>query len=108
MDEPAVTPIERMVTVANPQGIHMRIGKEIVRVAARYAAEIRAHNLSRPSPEVNVKSILLLMQLQAHGGHQLLLTATGNDAAEALSALAELIESAPVTTASQPSDTPTP
>jgi len=84
---------EAIVAVANPQGLHLRTGKEIVRLASTFTAEIRASNLSRASAPVNVKSILQLMQIQAQHGHQLRLTATGVDASEALAALATLIES---------------
>lgn len=84
---------ESIVVVANPQGLHLRSGKQVVQAAAAFAAEIRAANLSRPSPEVDLKSILQIMQLQAHGGHQLRIWAQGDDAAAAVSALAALIGS---------------
>jgi phosphotransferase system HPr (HPr) family protein len=84
--------VETVVTIAHPQGLHLRTGKELVRIASGFSAEIRATNLSRPSAQVNVKSILQLMQLQAQYGHQLRITATGSDAPEALVALTVFIE----------------
>ena len=79
------------LTVTDPLGLHLRVGKDLVTVANRYHADITAQNLSRPSPIVNVKSILQLMQLQARQGHTLRLSAAGPDAQEALTALQMLI-----------------
>ncbi|MBX3050153.1 MAG: HPr family phosphocarrier protein [Caldilineaceae bacterium] len=78
------------VTVNDPQGLHLRTSKDVVRVANQYQAEITARNLSRASGQVDVKSILQLMQLQARQGHVLLLQAAGPDAADALDALCSL------------------
>lgn len=78
------------VTVKDPQGLHLRTSKDVVRVANQYQAEITAQNLSRSSSQVDVKSILQLMQLQARQGHVLLLQAAGPDAADALNALSVL------------------
>lgn len=99
MDKPNTgappTPPERKehsatVTVKDPQGLHLRTSKEVVKVANQYRAEITAQNLSRSSGQVDVKSILQLMQLQARQGHVLLLQAAGPDAADGLNALCVL------------------
>ncbi len=94
------TPPERQqhsatVTVHDPQGLHLRTGKDVVRVASQYRAEITAQNLSRSSEQVDVKSILQLMQLQARQGHVLHLQAAGPDAADALDALCALFHRPP-------------
>ena len=81
------------VTVNDPQGLHLRTSKDVVRVASQYLAEITAQNLSRNSGQVDVKSILQLMQLQARQGHILHLQAAGPDAADALNALCLLFHS---------------
>lgn len=85
---PAVTVT---IAISIPNGLHLRAGKEMVYIANRYQARITAENLSRPSPVVDVKSILQIMQLQAHTGHKIRLSAEGPDAAEALAALSELL-----------------
>ena len=108
MDDPARSTHERVVTVASPSGVHLRTGKEIVQVAARFAAEISATNLTQPSPVVNLKSILMLMQLQARRGHQLRITATGDDAEVALAAVAEVIEATPVESSRSSLENPEP
>ncbi|MBI3957449.1 MAG: HPr family phosphocarrier protein [Chloroflexi bacterium] len=83
------------VTVRYPQGLHLRASRDVVRVASQYAADITAQNLSRSSEQVDVKSILQLMQLQARQGHVLHLQAAGPDAADALDALCALFHRPP-------------
>ncbi len=78
------------VTVTDPMGLHLRTGKDVVRVANQFSAEITAQNLSRTSSTIDVKSILQLMQLQARKGHVLLISATGSDAQHAVEALSSL------------------
>lgn len=82
--------ITRSVTIADPLGLHLRVGKDVVKIANQYRAVITAENLSRPSPVVDVKSILQLMQLQARQGHVVRLAAAGPDAEEALGAVCRL------------------
>lgn len=79
------------VKVADPMGLHLRTGKDVVQLANQFQAEIMAQNLTRASPMVSLKSILEIMQLQARQGHDLLLRATGPDAQSALDALCLLL-----------------
>jgi phosphotransferase system HPr (HPr) family protein len=81
------------VIVTHPLGLHLRQGKDMVHLANRFRAQITAQNLTRPSPTVDVKSILQLMQLQARQGHILQVDAAGPDAGEALHALRTLLDS---------------
>lgn len=83
-------PVITSITIVDPLGLHLRVGKDLVKVANRFHATITAENLSRPSPVVNVKSILQLMQLQARQGHTLRLSAEGPDAQAALKAVTEV------------------
>lgn len=78
------------VTIQDPLGLHLRTGKDVVRVASQFQADITAQNLTRESAVVDVKSILQLMQLQARQGHILRLWADGLDAQAALDALQTL------------------
>ena len=82
--------ISTSITISDPLGLHLRAGKDLVKVANQYRSTITAENLSRPSPVVDVKSILQLMQLQARQGHVLRLAAAGPDAKEAIDAVAQL------------------
>lgn len=83
-------PITTSITVLDPMGLHLRVGKDLVKVANQYSATITAENLSRPSPIVDVKSILQLMQLQARQGHTLRLAAAGPDAQDAIHAVTQI------------------
>ncbi len=79
-----------VVTVTDPRGLHLRSGRDVVRLASQFQAQITASNLSRNSGAVNLKSILQLMQLQARQGHDLQLAASGPDAAAAIDALCSI------------------
>jgi phosphotransferase system HPr (HPr) family protein len=78
------------ITILDPLGLHLRVGKDLVRVANQFSATITAENLTRPSPVVDVKSILQLMQLQARQGHLLRVSAAGPDAEAAIRAVTQL------------------
>jgi phosphocarrier protein len=81
---------ERKVQIVNKAGLHARPAAEIVKLAAKYNAEI---TVVRDELEVNGKSIMGVMMLAAECGSTLQLKAEGPDAKEALDALAKLIES---------------
>jgi phosphotransferase system HPr (HPr) family protein len=83
-------PVITSITILDPLGLHLRVGKDLVKVANQYTASITAENLSRPSPVVDVKSILQLMQLQARQGHTLRLAAAGPDAQDAIAAVTRI------------------
>jgi phosphocarrier protein len=82
--------VERSVTIANRNGLHARPAAEIVKTAARFSSDI---TLVRDDLEVNGKSIMGVMMLAAEYGSTLVLRANGDDAEDAVSALAKLIES---------------
>ncbi|MXY94269.1 MAG: HPr family phosphocarrier protein [Caldilineaceae bacterium SB0670_bin_27] len=79
-----------VVTVSDPRGLHLRSGRDVVRIASRFQASITAANLSRNTSAVDLKSILQLLQLQARQGHSLHLAASGPDADAAIEALCSL------------------
>jgi phosphotransferase system HPr (HPr) family protein len=80
------------VLINHPLGLHLRKGKDVVQVANRFQACITAQNLTLASAEVDAKSILQLMQIQARQGHTVRLAAAGPDAPAALSALSALFD----------------
>lgn len=80
------------ITLTHPHGLHLRVGRDVVLVANRFDAQITAQNLTRPSPVVDAKSLVELMQLQARQGHVLRVQAAGPDAREALCALCQIFE----------------
>jgi phosphocarrier protein HPr len=79
---------ERTVQIVNRQGLHARPAAEIVKLAAKYKSDI---TLARDDLEVNGKSIMGVMMLAAEYGSTLYLRAAGEDAEQAVGALAELI-----------------
>jgi phosphocarrier protein HPr len=80
--------IERVVTIANKNGLHARPAAEIVKLAAKFKSDIR---LAREDLEVNGKSIMGVMMLAAEFGAALNVRADGPDAKEAVDALTTLI-----------------
>lgn len=80
--------IERVVTIANKNGLHARPAAEIVKLAAKFKSDIR---LARDELEVNGKSIMGVMMLAAEYGAALNVRADGPDAKEAVDALTMLI-----------------
>ena len=79
---------ERTVQIVNKNGLHARPAAEIVKLAAKYKAEI---TVMRDDMEVNGKSIMGVMMLAAECGSTLTLRAEGPDADQALDALSTLI-----------------
>ena len=83
---------EVRVVVPNPLGLHARPAAQFVRTASRYQAQIRVRNLARNTGWVNAKSIGQVTALGARQGHEIVITAQGPDADEALDALRTLVE----------------
>jgi phosphocarrier protein HPr len=81
--------IECRVEVVNPMGFHARPAAEFVRLAASFRADLW---LEKDGVEVNAKSIMGVLMLAAEVGTRLVIRAQGEDAEDALTALASLIE----------------
>lgn len=75
------------VTVINPQGLHARPAEMFVKRASQFRSRIE---VIKDGECVDGKSILGILTLFAVQGTQLSIRATGDDAPEALQALAEL------------------
>ncbi len=78
----------RTVVVGNPQGLHARPADMFVKLASRYQSTIV---VIKDGERVDGKSILAILTLAAMQGTQLRIEATGPDAEDALTALAELV-----------------
>jgi phosphocarrier protein HPr len=79
---------ERTVTIGNRNGVHARPAAEIVKTAGKFQSNI---TIVRDDLEVNGKSIMGVMMLAAECGSQITLRATGDDAEDAVEALAQLV-----------------
>ena len=85
-------PLHRRVTVANPNGLHMRPCAAFVEVAGRFKSSVTVRYEGKLA---NANSIWDLMGLAAMPGSELLLEAEGPDAVQALEALATLVSTPP-------------
>lgn len=79
---------QRVVPIVNRLGMHARAAAKFVSLASRFAADI---HVSRDQQRVNGKSIMGVMMLAAAQGSEITIEAEGEDAGEALDALAELV-----------------
>ncbi len=81
---------ERSVRIVNEAGIHARPAAEIVKIAARFRAEVI---ISKDGLDVNAKSIMGVMMLAAECGSSIVLRADGDEGQAAIDAIAEAINS---------------
>ena len=80
--------VERQFTIINELGMHARAATRFVQVANRYHADI---DVEKDGQTVNGKSIMGVLMLVAAQGTVIKVRARGDDAEEAMAALAELI-----------------
>ena len=79
----------RVATICNQRGLHARAAARFVKTAGLFDAEVRVR---KNGTEVSGRSIMGLMMLAAAPGTAIELSASGPQAAEAVRALADLIE----------------
>jgi phosphocarrier protein HPr len=79
---------ERIVVIGNRYGLHARPAAEFVKLSSRFKAKV---TVEKDGLEVNGKSIMGVMMLAAECGSTLRIRAVGEDATEALEALATLV-----------------
>ena len=80
--------VERSVVVRNRHGLHARPASEFVKLASGFSAEV---TVRKEDLEVNGKSIMGVLMLAAEPGAELTLSAQGEDAGDAVDALAEFL-----------------
>lgn len=80
--------VQREVEIVNRAGMHARPAAEFVKIAGRFAADIR---VEKDGLEVNGKSIMGVLMLAAERGSRLRLSARGKDAEAAVDALSDLV-----------------
>ena len=80
--------LKREVTILNHQGMHARPAMQIVETSSRFNSKIRVR---KGDKRVDAKSIMEVMTLEATQGTLLVFEADGDDASEALDALAKLV-----------------
>jgi phosphotransferase system HPr (HPr) family protein len=77
--------------VRNPSGLHARPASALVRCAGTVRARVRIANLARPELEVDAKSILGVLSLGVSAGGRIRVTADGDDEADAIDRIRELV-----------------
>jgi phosphocarrier protein HPr len=80
----------RSVTVVNQLGMHARAAAKFVHLATRYQARVR---VARDAREMDGKSIMGILLLAAARGSTITISADGEDANDAVSALVALVQS---------------
>jgi phosphocarrier protein HPr len=80
--------LEHNVTIINKLGLHARAASKFVNVANRFESKIDVGNGNKV---VNGKSIMSVMLLAATQGTELILRIDGDDEAEAMQAITNLI-----------------
>jgi len=83
-----VPQVERQVRIVNRAGMHARPAAEFVKTAGQFSSHI---TVEKDGLEVNGKSIMGVLMLAAEQGSTLKLKAHGDDASEAVAALAALV-----------------
>jgi len=79
---------ERETTVGAEEGLHARPAAQFVKKAKEFSSEIV---VIKDGTEANAKSSLRLMTLGAKKGDKIVIRAEGEDAEDAVAALADLI-----------------
>lgn len=80
---------ERTVLIQNERGLHARAATQLVQLAAKFPCEF---TIAKDGNEVNGKSIMGVLMLVASKGTTLVLRAKGERAAEAITAIAALVD----------------
>jgi len=78
----------KSLEIINKLGLHARAAAKLTQIAGAFAAEIW---ISRSGRRVNAKSIMGVMMLAAGQGTSVLVEAKGDDADDALAAIAKLV-----------------
>ncbi len=80
--------VERETTVGPEEGLHARPAARFVQTAKQFSSRITVSNDDR---EANAKSSMKIMSLGAKKGEKVVIRAEGDDAEEAVEALAAFI-----------------
>jgi phosphotransferase system HPr (HPr) family protein len=81
--------VQKIVTVVNPYGLHMRPAHLLSQAASQFRSAIQ---IEKDGHIIDCRSIMSILTLGAQQGSQLCLRADGEDAQLALEALAKLFE----------------
>ncbi len=74
--------------IINKLGMHARAATKLVQMASRYRAEV---TIEKDGHTANAKSVMGVLLLCGHQGSRVTVSAKGDDAAEAVNAIGQLI-----------------
>lgn len=83
---------EARFVVSHSAGLHARPAAMFVKTCSSFPCEIKVQNLTTNSIVVNAKSVLSVLILGVDKGHEILVTADGEQETEALAAIKKLID----------------
>lgn len=81
--------VRRTVKVKNPNGLHLRPWSLVTKLAQPYKAKIE---VVKECERADVRSVISLMTLGVKHGETLIVEARGDDAEQAVAALAEFLD----------------
>ena len=81
---------EARVVLTNKMGLHARPSTQFATTAGRFAADVY---IAKDGLTVDAKSVLELLMLAAECGSELVVSADGDDANEAIKSVVDLVES---------------
>ena len=81
------------IIVNHSVGLHARPAAQFVQTASNYESEVTIANITNESAAVNAKSILLVLTLGVHQGHEIEIVTDGVDEQEVITALKDLVDS---------------
>lgn len=81
--------VEQSIRVINKLGLHARAAAKLVKLSARFESSVV---LSNGSTSADAKSIMQVLMLAASQETDLLITAEGSDAHQAISQISSLFE----------------
>ncbi len=87
-DKEAMPRVEKDIVIKNKNGLHIRVASELVRIASQYISDVSIHKDGR---EINGKSIMSVLTLEAVYDSTLKLVVDGPDAEEAAPVIEQLL-----------------
>lgn len=82
----------REVAIRNKEGMHARPVMRFVDLASQFRSTVTVSNVTKRNEEVDGKSAMHMMLLEAAPGDVLRIRAAGEDAGDAATALVRLVE----------------
>ena len=83
------TTATKTVKIGNAMGLHARPAAQVVHLAGRFSADLKIRRTDGKASEADCRSVLALLMLAACKDTELELSAVGDDAAEAVKAVAD-------------------